>query len=250
MLLDESNGYSAFDAQSEAVCDFAMPEAKRILLPAQEWELATKAYCGDRLSEADPGDVVTVKEFEHAGFLYAVFACSYGGYSGEYWVDAWQLLPATSFSGITTGVIDSSEYGGSRARGDMTGLVVNVRRRKMVCSKPVHFIRQLPTVRPLPIAQAIDFDNSSQKAGWRAFRYKHPAVTWAEFAGHPVAVYAETDEHQEMRVLYWKSMGTIHEYFLSKDHPISLLDTQSQPQDNSEQLDEPRHEQPFQVSLF
>lgn len=145
MLFEESHFSEVACASSDASRNLVMPEAKRVPIPAQEWAVAADAYCGDRLSEMDVGDVLTVKEFTHAGYIYAVFATMTGGWSGESLVYAWQLLPLQVYSGQTTGVICSSEWDRSRARGDMTGMIVKVRGRKMVCAKPVHFVRTLPT---------------------------------------------------------------------------------------------------------
>lgn len=110
MLFEENPCAEVTSACNEAVGRLIMPEAKSISIPSQVWAEAADAYCGDRLSETAVGDVVTVKEFTHGGFLYAVFATKTGGWSGDYVVYAWQLHPLQAYSGRTTGAICASEW--------------------------------------------------------------------------------------------------------------------------------------------
>lgn len=222
MLFEESHFSEVACASSDASRNLVMPEAKRVPIPAQEWAVAADAYCGDRLSEMDVGDVLTVKEFTHAGYIYAVFATMTGGWSGESLVYAWQLLPLQVYSGQTTGVICSSEWDRSRARGDMTGMIVKVRGRKMVCAKPVHFVRTLPTVRPLAMAEAMRFEFSLRKSGWRSSHFREAVATWACLAGHPVCSYGATGMHREMSILFWKANGTFQEHMLPRSELLSL----------------------------
>lgn len=130
MLFEENPCAEVTSACNEAVGRLIMPEAKSISIPSQVWAEAADAYCGDRLSDTAVGDVVTVKEFTHGGFLYAVFATKTGGWSGDYVVYAWQLHPLQAYSGRTTGAICASEWDRLRARGDKTGMIVKVRGKK------------------------------------------------------------------------------------------------------------------------
>lgn len=75
-------------------------EAKRVIVPAQDWQEWASLCCAMKLSEAESGDVVSVPAMEHGGYLHAVFSAMYGGRSGEYRAEAWQLVPAVLLAPI------------------------------------------------------------------------------------------------------------------------------------------------------
>lgn len=202
-----------------------MPEARRTLLPAQEWRLAANACCASRMTEVKTGEVATVPVYEHSGYLYAVFGVLYGGHTGVFQAEGWQLLPRRLFTGNTTAYIewlhvDESE----RVRGDYTGMLVKVRGAEMVCTKPVHFLRSLPTVTPLSMAAAATFDASARCSGWRARKHQDTKATWAKLAGHPVVIYDNGDPHERLAMLLWKSEEGIEEYILPKSHDFASLE--------------------------
>ena len=250
MLFEENHCSEVTYASIDASKNLIMPEARRITLPSQEWAAAAEAYCGDRLSETAVGDIVTVKEYTHGGFIYAVFATLTGGCSGEYVVYAWQLLPLQVYSGKTSGAICSSEWDRLRARGDMTGMLVKVSGRKMVCAKPIHFVRSLPTVRPLSMEEAMGFELSMCESGWRSFYYRGAKSTWTSLASHPVCTYAATGTNPEVNILLWKANGRIQEYMLPSHQLLELQRLDEHPRRTEAILEAPRLRDLCQASLF
>lgn len=202
----------------------AMPDAHSISVPAQVWELAASMCCANRLADADTGETITVPVFEHSGFLHAIFSCLYGGHSGTYRAEGWQLVPRRAYSGPTSKVISFPDVDESvRARGDYTGMLVKVRGIEMVCTKPVHFIRDLPTVAALSIQEAMRYDASQRGSGWRSMMYKHASVRWRSLNGHPVVIYEVDEGERTLAMLLWKGNGVIHEYLLPKGMDLNAL---------------------------
>lgn len=250
MLFEENHSSVVTYASTDASERLIMPEAKHISIPSQEWVEAADAYCGDRLSETAVGDFVTVKEFIHGGFLYAVFATMTGGWSGDYIVYAWQLHPLQGYRGRTTGAICSSEWDRLRARGDKTGMIVKVRGLKMVCAKPVHFLRSLPTVRPVSMEEAVQYELSHRDGGWRKIHFRDAATTWSSLTGHPVCTYAGTGINSEVNILFWKGNGSIQEYMLPSQELTKLQRGDDHPNQIADFVETPRLGDSVQVSLF
>jgi hypothetical protein len=250
MLFEENPCADVTSACNETVGRLIMPEAKSISIPSQVWAEAADAYCGDRLSETAVGDVVTVKEFTHGGFLYAVFATKTGGWSGDYVVYAWQLHPLQAYSGRTTGAICASEWDRLRARGDKTGMIVKVRGKKMVCAKPVNFVRSLPTVTPLSIEEAMTFELSLRKSGWRSYSFRDATSIWSSLAGHPVCTYARTDANPEVNILFWKGSGPIQEHMLQRRELLKLRQGGEHPTPTPASVKEAPTPNLCQASLF
>ncbi|CAN7647972.1 hypothetical protein LJR129_005045 [Acidovorax sp. LjRoot129] len=225
------------------------PEPKIIDVPAQTWEVASKAYCAPRLAEAKTGDVVTVPTFEHSGFLHAVFACRYGGYTGVYLVEAWQLIPRRVYSGPITPNVHWLDYDESvRARGDYTGLLVKVNGVEMVCAKSVHFNRTVPTVAPISLAAAVSFDMGQRQWGWRSMKYDQANVSWGIFNGHPVVVYDAGDD-ERVAMLLWKHEGRTEEYLLPSSFDLTNLTFVTPPETIGDETDSPEPELQ-QAALF
>lgn len=200
-------------------------QAKRVLVPAQEWECAAGACCAQRMAEATAGDIVTVPAYEFAGYLYAVLSYSTGGHAGEWRVEAWQLLPRRLYSGPTTGAISwmGHDDSSSRVRGDSTGLRLKIRGSEMVCAKPVHFIRTLPTVPAISASAAIAYDAGMRSSGWRAHFYQGAKVAWKTLAGHPVVVYECPQRGRPMAMLLWRYEKAILEYLLPGGQDLASL---------------------------
>ncbi len=229
----------------------AMSDAHCISVPAQVWEEAAGVYCGHRLADADTGETISVPTFEHGGFLHAIFSCLYGGHSGIYRAEGWQLVPRRAYSGPTINVISFHDEDESvRARGDYTGMVVKVRGTQMVCTKRVHFIRELPTVAALSIQEAMRYDEAQRSCGWRAMKYKHASVRWHSLNGHPVVIYELEENERTLAILLWKSNGVTHEYLLPREMDLQGLHPAPLPKMNVEADCFDTEPQVFQPCLF
>lgn len=236
--------------QVEEVKPLPVRPAPRIIdVPAQTWEMASAACCASRLAEAKTGEVVTVPTFEHSGYLHAVFSCIYGGYTGVYRAEGWQLLPRRVYSGPITPAIHWIDFDETvRARGDYTGLLVKVNGVEMVCAKSVHFNRTLPTVAPISLAAAVSFDIGQRRWGWRSLKFDQAKISWGTFNGHPVVVY-DAGEDEWVAMLLWKHQSRIEEYLLPDSFDLSNLKPVTPPANIGEETVSPEPEL-SQAALF
>lgn len=224
-------------------------EAQRFVLPAQEWVRMADAYCGSRLAESDGKSVVGVSAVSHAGYLHSIFSVVYGGVSGEEIAEGYRLVPPEMFDGETVASIDWRDVRTmrTRRRGDSTGLLLKVKGKVMVCARHVHFIKTLPTTRPIAIEEAQRFDEAARPWGWRAMGYGDSDVDWRKVAGHPVAVYRDPVRMRSMSVLFWKDGANIKEYRLHPDLETSMFDAVSATQSLAPAIDTGP---PVQLGLF
>lgn len=196
-----------------------------IRVQAERWEaLAAANSC--HLAIGHKGNKpVPVRVAEYGGFLYTVFATITGPYGGAVppHVEAYRLVPPSLYAGETTLVYHDEEaiQSGRRKRGDKTGLIVAVNGKTMVCAQVVRFVLDLPGTRPLPLAEAKDYDARHRRSGWRALWFAGKEPEWFSLRGHPVAVYRD---HATLgtnhAVLIWRASGEIRE--LSIDGRIVL----------------------------
>lgn len=230
------------------------PEAKTVTVPAQQWAQWSTICCAMKMAEAKSGEVPSVPSLELGGYLHVVFSVMYGGLSGLYQADAWQIVPVGLYDGQTWNHVSGHEFDETvRERGDYTGMLVSVRGTQMVCSKPVSVIRSLPTVRPIPPDEAMAYDEKARCYGWRALHYQGAKIGWKMLQGHPVVVYQMPDEERRMAVLLWKHEGHIEDYYLGASLDTSNLPDMPATPAWPSQI-EPRYtqqvQQPSQVALF
>ncbi len=192
------------------------PTPKLVLLPAQDWEDFASSYAGQHMCEAKEGNPASVPAKAYGGFLHVVTANNYGGFHGEYRSEAWQLLPKDLFSGPTHDVTDYDLIDESvRARGDHTGLILKVGGSEVVCARPVHFLRGVPTTVPISLEAAQQHAAGSNAWGWRA-HVGAGEVSWWSLEGHPVEVYGADTPDRRAALLYLHN-GEIHEYGVPRD---------------------------------
>lgn len=203
-----------------------LPEIRSVLLSAQDWEDMTRVYSTVELSETPSGQIASVKAKQCGGFLYTVFSISYGGWHE---INAWQLIPESLYEGDTCIEIDWDVVRAQRRHGySYVGLRVKVAGKVMVCSKPVNFLRSLPTVKPLSMEEALDYDNQCRRAGWRPHLFgAQPNVTWRKLAGHPVVIY-ELEGRDTRTVLIWKHRGEVQEFSITRAEKDLNFDTETE----------------------
>lgn len=193
-------------------------------IPIQVWHEAAQRLALMNLCNQKEAEIVSVPTFEYEGFLYMGNGATYMPYSSNRSssVSAYRLLPEVMFTGKTTTKYHDEEAiaNGSRRRGDLTGLIVSVNRRKMVCAERTTFLATLPTTVPLKLSEAKEFDLASRKYGWRVFTAKGVEPTWDFLRGHPVAFYVDHDKDVDLRVLYWKYQNSVMEMSLHNDIPM------------------------------
>ena len=220
-------------------------EVKQVLLPAQEWEVFSKAYSADLLIESGADKVGGVRTHEFEGFLYTVMSISYLGSMGRNILEAWQLVPESLFTGE---VFESRDWDAlvamGRDRGDFTGYKVKVKGKPMICTKEVSFVAAPPTVRPITLQEAQDTDAMGRSYGWRAHLFGEVEPTWKFHMGHPVAVYE--NERRLQLVLLWRSGRSVKEFTLADD---TLLDEHLMGHVPTMAVVEPR-KAPVQACLF
>ncbi|WP_304350793.1 hypothetical protein [Comamonas testosteroni] len=195
-------------------------EVKIVPLAAQDWEVLSKAYSADLLSESRTDEVVNVRVQQYEGFLYTVTSILHGGHSGRSEINAWQLVPEEMFKGKTFVKRELNELEGQgRRRGDYTGYKVKVKGREMICCKKVCFLAAPPTVAPLSMSAAKAHNDSSLKCGWRAHFFGDVEPSWGFYKGHPVVVYEKED--QRVVRLLWRKGHCIEEFILKRDTELN-----------------------------
>lgn len=224
------------------------PDPQRVVLPAQDWVKIADAYCGERLAEADGKSPVPVTAVHSSGYLHTIFGVIYGGNSGDYVAQGYRLVPPEMYAGETAEFIDWRDPATfhTRRRGDSTGLLVKVRGHVLVCAKAVHFVRDLPTVKPMSLSEAVEHDEASRSHGWRSSGSFSPEVSWRSLNGHPVVIYQDPMNMRQIAMLFWRSGSQIEEYVLPKQLNISMLTdpvSAAVPQI-------PSNESPIQMGLF
>ncbi|MFN9476597.1 hypothetical protein [Acidovorax sp.] len=200
------------------------PTPRVVLLPAQIWEDFADSYAGQHMCEAKEGNPASVPAKVYGGFLHVVTANNYGGFDGEYRSEAWQLLPRDLFDGPTHDFTDYNLFDeGVRARGDHTGLVLKVGGSEVVCAKPVHFLRGVPTTVPIGLEAAQQYVAESNSWGWRA-HVGASNPSWWSLEGHPVEVYGDGAPDRRAALLYLHN-GKIHEYGVHPDVELAGLES-------------------------
>ena len=161
------------------------------LIPAEHWETFAESNSCMRASEQKGNTPISVKTFEYGGFLHTSFATIYGSYglSRTPPVQAYKLLPVQMYEGATTLVYHDLEAinAGLRQRGDLTGLIVSVGGKLVVCAERADFLMEIPGTRALALAEARNFDeNAGASGGWRVLWYSGAVPKWFSLQGHPV----------------------------------------------------------------
>lgn len=191
---------------------------REIQIPMQLWEKNTRRLALQSLCNQKGSEIVSVPTFEHEGFFYMGNGATYMPYGDKRIssLSAYRLLPEVMFKGATTTKYHDEQAiaSGIRARGDLTGLIVSVGRKRMVCAERTSFIATLPTTAPIQLAEAKAFDMASRKYGWRVFLAKGVEPTWAFLRGHPVASYVDHDRGVDLKVLFWKDSDSVMEMSL------------------------------------
>ena len=214
----------------------ALPEIKRVLLNAQDWYEMSEICCASETSEAEKGQLASVKAKQYGGFLYAVPSVLHGARSGNHVANAWQLLPESLYQGEAIDAVNWPKVHAEKRYGyGYEGLRVKVTGQIMVMVKPVDFVRGLPTVPPLSLEMAEAFDKDCRSAGWRSHMFgEGSTITWHKLAGHPVVVY-EKEGREPMATLLWKYQGRIHDHYLHTKVEGFSFDTDTTPEpSNSE----------------
>lgn len=98
---------------------------------------------------------------------------------------------------------------GRRDRGDMTGVILSVRGKHMVCAERATFAMALPTSKPLDLSVA-QKANAAHTNGWRVLLYGDATLSWHSLNGHPVVRYTKLDE-SSLSVLFWAKGKQIEE---------------------------------------
>lgn len=185
---------------------------KEILLPAETWEEYSDMINCLALSQQKGNEVVSVKAFEHSGYLHMPHAGMHCNYSTDRssTLYTYRLLPEDLMEGETTVWHDEKAItAGLRDRGDHSGLIVSVRGTRMVCAFPVLFIKGLPSQAcRVSIADAMAHDKSNRKWGWRS-HYQGNEPTWMSLSGHPVVRYSNGGN--EIHVVLWRQGKDIEE---------------------------------------
>lgn len=149
---------------------------------------------------------------------------------------AYKLLPLSWYGGETTTIYHDEEAitAGRRNRGDLSGLIVLAKGKKLVCAEQVLFLKGLPKTRPMQLADAQSFDRECAQYGWRALYCSNSLPIWKSLDGHPVAEY-KTDEGEKSPVLFYREGKTIYEMKLEADIPLLpwLEETSKATPDNS-----------------
>ncbi|MDR9154963.1 hypothetical protein FEP40_05841 [Burkholderia multivorans] len=173
----------------------------RIQVPAERWESMAAAYSCHMAVEHKGNKPVPVRTAEYGGLLYTAFAIMRGRYGGatQPYVEAYRLVPKSLYTGETTLVYHDKKAieDGLRERGDLTGLIVSANGELMVCAERVWFVMDLPSTRPLSLAEAEDYDARQRKSGWRALWFAGKEPEWFSLRGHPVA-----ESHRGSRRLF------------------------------------------------
>lgn len=196
----------------------------QIMVPAENWEKFTNSNSCMLAIEQKEGKLISVRTFGYHGFLYTSFGsmhCSWGAkHKPTIW--AYKLLPLSWYSGETTTVYHDEEAiaAGRRSRGNLSGLIVSVKGKRLVCADPVLFLKDLPKAQPMQIVDAQEFDTLSARYGWRALYCANSMPIWKSLAGHPVAEYKD-DSEKTHSVLFYKQGKTIHEMTLESDVLLS-----------------------------
>lgn len=195
------------------------------LIPAEHWETFAESNSCMKASEQKGNTPISVKTFEHGGFLHTSFATIYGSYglARKPTVQAYKLLPVQMYEGATTLVYHDHEAinAGLRQRGDLTGLIVSVGGKLVVCAERADFLMEIPGTRALPLVEARIFDeNAGASGGWRALWYSGAVPKWFSLQGHPVVVYG-SGQRESHAVLFWKSKGGIREMSISEEIDLS-----------------------------
>ena len=120
----------------------------------------------------------------------------------------------------------------------------------MVCAKPVNFVRSLPTVTPISIEEAMTFELSLRKSGWRSYSFRDATTIWSSLDGHPVCTYARTDVNPEVNILFWKGNGPIQEHMLQRRELLRLRQGGEHPRPTPASVKEARTTNLCQASLF
>lgn len=187
-----------------------------ISLPAEKWEEYAQACSAQILIETKKGTPAPVRAVQHGGHLYTVLSVRYGPYGDARCgiVHAWKLLPVEIYQGETTWVYhdEAAIRAGLRKRGDHAGLIVSVNGKLMVCAEKAVFHRDLPTTKPLSLAEAMNYDERQRRSGWRALWFRRKEPEWFSLRGHPVAVYrGHKSLGDDFAVLLWNGSGQIHD---------------------------------------
>lgn len=227
MNLDTSMGRQRAINTSGRFAAFASPdpEPQRIVLAAQDWIRMANAYCGDRFAEADGRSAMTVSAVDHGGFQHTIFSVIHGGATGEHRAEGYRLVPPAMYDGLTADFIDWRDPATveARRRGDATGLLVRVKGRLLVCAKAVHFIRDIPSVPPMPLHEAKDYDVAARSMGWRAMAFNGADISWRSLNGHPVVIYQHPMQARCVSMLFWRSQSGIQEYCLPNALDASMF---------------------------
>jgi hypothetical protein len=196
-----------------------------IRLPAEQWHPMAASNSCQLAAEHRGKSPVPVQAVQYRGASYVVFSVMWGIYGSvpEPQMSAWRLWPLSLYEGSTTTVYHDEEAirAGLRERGDLTGLIVAVNGRQMVCAQEVRFILGLPTTRPMGLSEAEDYDAQCRSSGWRALWFRGKEPKWYSLHGHPVAVYRGHETlGTDHAVLLWRSDGDVHE--ISIHHSVRL----------------------------
>lgn len=196
----------------------------KISVPAQLWHNYADKIALIQLTNQKKDELISVPAFEFGGFLHMAFGALYTPMGAEQSpiVYACRLLPPELYTGVTTTKYHDEESiaNGTRKRGDHTGLMVSVNRKRMVCAQTCHFVSTLPTTLPLSLAQAQKADSGLRDMGWRAFFAKGIEPTWSLLHGHPVASYVRQERDIDISVLYWKHKDSIMELKLDGSYRL------------------------------
>lgn len=195
----------------------------RVLVPAENWDAKTAANSCMNAIEQKDGKLISVRTFEYHGFLYTSFGSMHCQYSAEFKPTVWayKLLPLSWYGGETTTIYHDEEAiaAGRRDRGNLSGLVVLAKGKKLVCAEQVLFSKDLPKTRPMQLTDAQTFDTLCAQYGWRALYCSNSLPIWKSLGGHPVAEY-KNDAGEKSLVLFYREGKTIYEMELGGDIPL------------------------------
>ncbi|GLW61508.1 hypothetical protein Hthe01_18570 [Hydrogenophilus thermoluteolus] len=216
----------------------------RVHVPAEHWErIAEEAYSAQIAAEhKDKGKPIPVRTAAYGGYLYTVFGVQHGPWGKKLpSINAWRLVPLIAYDGETTTVYHDEEEirAGLRKRGDMTGLIVSVKGKMMVCAEMVQFLLGLPRTRPLSLAEAQAYDARQRRFGWRSLWFQGKEPEWFSLRGHPVAVYrGHRTLGNDAAVLLWQHEGEVKELHLAaEDVALDPLGARREEEDVLETLE-------------
>jgi len=203
-----------------------------ITVPAEQWALFSKTCACSTAAEHKGDKPMSLRTFDHGAFSYASFSVNYGPWGGRnsLLIGAYKLLPESLYAGETTIVYhdEAAIKAGLRDRGDLTGLIVSCKGKRLVCADKVDFLMGLPKTQCLSFHEAEAYDDETRHHGWRLLFYSCANREWFSLEGHPVALYRK-DQDNSQSVLFWKSEGKVHELSLQKGLQLSPLAQSADP---------------------